>query len=350
MQNTVIGKAEAIRVEYIDSLKGFAIFCVLWGHSIQYLKDQVDFFNNEMFAVIYSFHVPLFFVVSGFFFSSSLKLPFKTFLYKKSIQLLVPCLVWTVILKLYFIINSHLTGVGNYKPLYEFGTLIDPRTWNLWFLRELFISFLILYILYKVVKVELLVFVFSIIFIFIAPSGEYQRFLLPMFLLGVFMKNRFHQLIKNSTSIVIISGLIFIILLLFWKGSYTIYATGFPSLFSLRTFRFNLTNIDIAAFRLLIGIAGSLFFFFLFAKLYRPNLIFLWLKKVGSQTLAIYVVQSLILESLINDHVDFARANTWIYNLVITPVITCLVILLCIRIIKIANRNKWSRFILFGSK
>ena len=71
------------RIEFIDSLKGFAILLVLWGHSIQYLCSGIDFFQNFIFKIIYSFHMPLFFLISGFFFHSALKLHFKDFFLKK---------------------------------------------------------------------------------------------------------------------------------------------------------------------------------------------------------------------------------------------------------------------------
>ncbi len=85
------------RIEYIDALKGFAIFIVIWGHSLLNLKNGYDFFHNPVFEFIYSFHMPLFFMLSGFFFRSSLKLNMKEFFFKKSIQLLWPWIVWGLI-------------------------------------------------------------------------------------------------------------------------------------------------------------------------------------------------------------------------------------------------------------
>lgn len=56
------------RNEKLDNLKGIAIFLVVWGHSLQYLNNgEFDFFENSLFQVIYSFHMPLFMVISGFF-------------------------------------------------------------------------------------------------------------------------------------------------------------------------------------------------------------------------------------------------------------------------------------------
>ena len=47
------------RIPAFDAVKSFAIFLVVWGHSIQYLMPH-DFFHNPMFELIYAFHMPLF--------------------------------------------------------------------------------------------------------------------------------------------------------------------------------------------------------------------------------------------------------------------------------------------------
>lgn len=50
------------RLEYIDTLRGFAIFLVVLGHVLEHagLKD------GFLFHLIYSFHMPLFICISGF--------------------------------------------------------------------------------------------------------------------------------------------------------------------------------------------------------------------------------------------------------------------------------------------
>ena len=54
-----------------DAIKAFAIGLVVYGHSIQYLSGCT--WDNEIFRIIYTFHMPLFFMISGYFFSSSLQ-------------------------------------------------------------------------------------------------------------------------------------------------------------------------------------------------------------------------------------------------------------------------------------
>lgn len=48
------------RLEYIDFLKAVGILAVIWGHI--YTR------NDAIYQFVYSFHVPLFFVLSGVFF------------------------------------------------------------------------------------------------------------------------------------------------------------------------------------------------------------------------------------------------------------------------------------------
>lgn len=54
------------RLASMDMLKGFAIFMVIAGHTIQYLISG-DYCDKSAYRVIYSFHMPLFMAISGFF-------------------------------------------------------------------------------------------------------------------------------------------------------------------------------------------------------------------------------------------------------------------------------------------
>ena len=68
------------RILSIDAIKAFAIFCVVLGHCIQYgsgifyLKDEI-YFENWLFKIIYSFHMPLFMLISGYLFGSKITPP-----------------------------------------------------------------------------------------------------------------------------------------------------------------------------------------------------------------------------------------------------------------------------------
>ncbi|MDO6712872.1 acyltransferase family protein [Aliiglaciecola sp. 2_MG-2023] len=335
------------RIEFIDALKGFAILTVLWGHSIQYLKNSYDFFHNAAFEFIYSFHMPLFFLISGFFFHATLKINLKKFFVKKSMQLLLPCFNWALVFVLIWY-AAEITR-GKEHGLNEILLEIWERTYDVWFLRELFISYFIVFVSLKVLKKEWLAFVISISFVLFFPYLlEKQRVLLLIFWAGFFFKNNYQFFSSHAKTILLISAVLFATCLLDWDGSYTMYVSRFPSLFDFKELKFNFTNIDISIFRLFIGLCGSIFFFILFEIIYSRNVFFNWLSKIGAHTLSIYLLQRLILEGMLDKIIDFPNMKIWVYNLIVTPLISLVVLGLCLIIVQITQRIKYADLLLFG--
>ena len=70
------------RNKAFDVLKLFAIFLVVWGHCIQNLHSG-DFYSEPVYKIIYSFHMPLFMVISGFFSKSAMSFSGLAFFNKK---------------------------------------------------------------------------------------------------------------------------------------------------------------------------------------------------------------------------------------------------------------------------
>lgn len=54
------------RLASMDMLKGFAIIMVIAGHAVQYLISG-HYYDKEVYRLIYSFHMPLFMAITGFF-------------------------------------------------------------------------------------------------------------------------------------------------------------------------------------------------------------------------------------------------------------------------------------------
>jgi fucose 4-O-acetylase-like acetyltransferase len=110
---------------YFDNAKFILIFFVVFGHLIQSFIEQ-----NEMvytlYKVIYTFHMPAFILVSGFFARGLYE---KGYIKKVARKLILPYLIFQLIYSVfyYFLYNeSHLVV----DPL-------DPH-WSLWFLISLF--------------------------------------------------------------------------------------------------------------------------------------------------------------------------------------------------------------------
>lgn len=82
-------KVEKKRIDWIDTLRGLAMFFVVWGHNQK---------NGTLIRkYIYSFHMPMFFFISGLTFGEADKLPFKDFLKKKVKGLIIPYIVLNIL-------------------------------------------------------------------------------------------------------------------------------------------------------------------------------------------------------------------------------------------------------------
>ena len=65
------GNSYNSRVETLDIYKGFLIFLVVWGHFMMPLIDREYPVARRLFLLIYSFHMPAFIFLSGYFYYGS---------------------------------------------------------------------------------------------------------------------------------------------------------------------------------------------------------------------------------------------------------------------------------------
>lgn len=136
------------RLDYIDALRGFAILCVVAGHSTG-LWDNVH-------KMISAFLLPVFFVISGFLFQykDEAKLPFKTFFKKRFTGIMIPYFGFSIIAILYEIcaggISNSVDWLMILRSVVQTVTFFGKST--LWFLPALFFSELIFFVICKYLK------------------------------------------------------------------------------------------------------------------------------------------------------------------------------------------------------
>lgn len=99
------------RLNYIDYAKGIGMFCVIWGHI---------YFNTPFHNIVYSFHIPLFFFLSGMNFSRS-RYPSLSFFIKRKIKtLLIPYLKYSFFFWGIWAIISWFSGHTAHSIFYPF--------------------------------------------------------------------------------------------------------------------------------------------------------------------------------------------------------------------------------------
>lgn len=142
----------ASRQNWIDLAKGIGIILVVYGHVARGLDAAGLYRDQHSFAlvdgVIYSFHMPLFFLLSGLFFQSSLKHDGAGALMGKKVDtLLYPYVVWSLIQGGIAIALSHYTNTPT--RISDITTILWQPLDQFWFLYALFFIFLLLTPVFK---------------------------------------------------------------------------------------------------------------------------------------------------------------------------------------------------------
>lgn len=145
------------RLQYIDIAKGFAIIAVVMGHVLYYdlYGFNYAFKESPLMQFIYSFHLPLFFFLSGFVARTKIaRIEILPDLWKRFRQLIMPCLF-----------------IGGIYSLYIFHDLrfvFDDMKQGYWYLWVLFYLYCINYMVNKVmgdesIKHQIVIYAFLIV-------------------------------------------------------------------------------------------------------------------------------------------------------------------------------------------
>ncbi len=191
-----------------DNLKGLLIFLVVFGHSLELLKDNYEI-ANIIYTFIYIFHMPAFIFISGYF-SKDLKKSQNTAFEKFLLPFLIITLPWNIALV--------LLGITDF---YSFFT----PAWAMWYLFSMFIWKLLLPYLLKIRRIfKLSIFLGITAGLFI----EFNSFMsisrtitfLPYFLAGYFFdKNLIDKLKTKNHLIFILAFIITFIIAIYFSNS-----------------------------------------------------------------------------------------------------------------------------------
>lgn len=130
------------RLYHLDILKFLAIFCVCYGHCIQHFLSGVPS-ENPIFRFIYSFHMPLFMAITGYFCYTNKYISFYGVIKKKLRQLILPGICFAIAIPL-------VQGFPN-------GFDIETAIHSYWFLKSAFICAILYYSVKCLLPAKLLV-------------------------------------------------------------------------------------------------------------------------------------------------------------------------------------------------
>ena len=144
---------EKERLIWADSLKGLLIILVILGHAIQSTLGN-ECFNNHLWNLIYSFHMPAFMAVSGWF--AFRPIPnrggYVTIIKRRCYQLLIPYILWSLISLL-------IRGRFNLISIWNMIIYPDTSFWFLWVLFLISVTFVTCQWMAKQIKCDELLFI-----------------------------------------------------------------------------------------------------------------------------------------------------------------------------------------------
>ena len=330
------------RIFYVDALKCFVIFCVVYGHTLQWTCPGDAYFDDIVFSFIYSFHMPLFMTISGFFIGKTLNYSFLSFLKHRARQLILPVLSFTTVSYLSQIIYFFYLGGEqvDYLQLFLGG--------DMWFLKYLFVCSVVLWLSKRLFKNNYLVLLPTILLFVLTRSTIFR--LLPFLWMGYAFAANKEWINRHLNQLLIASLGSFIFFLFFWTGdNYSaIYFIRLSGVYPFVTIDWH--NTFFVVDRLMVGTSGSLFLIILFQK-YKSLIDKIWGKKyismIGQNTLGIYCLQIYILEYGISS-LPFSLSVgflSWTLDFMIALV----VLIICHLIVELLRKNQWTNLLFLGN-
>lgn len=340
---------------FLDFVKGFAIFCVIFGHCIQYgsgthiLTDRL-FFDDILFKIIYSFHMPLFMIVSGYLFSFSVERQTYSALLKKRIySLLIPVFVWSLIPLTAKVMNLVLSG-QSIRLMYVFKTYLLISINNLWFLWAVFWCSSAVILVRQCFNDSKCVYLVGFLLTFLIPDVfglALYKFMYPYFLAGYLcgrenIISKLKTICQNNLTLLLCFAA-FAILLRFYHRDTYIYTTGY---YLFRGEPGRQFAIDI--YRCCIGFIGSALVLSILFKLFPflNSSVKKGIGHIGANTFGIYIISNCLF-SYVLPHLT---ASLQRINYVFTTIESILVLSASFLITICLKKNRMLNKLLLGER
>lgn len=316
------------RLASMDIAKFFAIYFVVWGHQYALFSDLAQ---GNIKRIIYSFHMPLFMLISGFFAHSALHSNFRQLVSKKARQLLLPVALCTLLEIAFTYLTTGSMGLHQAR-----GIVVG----NSWFIKTLFCILIVAFLALKVTRKPTIACILSCVVMFIMPHAYSLKlnYLLPFFWFGYLLRNNqccFERHIKAITAAALI---VFVFSFEFiYKGFFDISISTLTS--SPMPIIGNYVTATAGCF-MMLGVSFAIDHYLKCSKIKSV------MCNIGQKTLEIYLLQTIILLTIIGNLFSY-KTNVVVEDLLAT-VLSFVIIFFVLYIAKIINRNKYAKLLFFG--
>ncbi|HFR3767547.1 TPA: acyltransferase family protein [Streptococcus suis] len=225
-------QSRAERIDWIDFGKGLTVLMVVLGHVVLGLFESNRFETSEtnllfITQILYLYHIPVFFALSGFFFKPiSDGSHLWTYIKQKTIALGIPYLFYSIIqFTLQTIGGASVRNAASLSDLFNIYQTPLGVSWYLYVLWWLYLVLGILSLWIKKSKHWMLVAVVAFILAMFFPVKIYivQKLLLWtfFFIIGYWLRQSglYNMLEKNWKSVTVVSLAVIGVFMVFWQMS-----------------------------------------------------------------------------------------------------------------------------------
>ncbi|NTX78189.1 acyltransferase [Serratia proteamaculans] len=292
-----------MREAWVDYAKGIGIILVVFGHVNRGLYSAGIHLSESFYqltdSVIYSFHMPLFFFLSGLFFVQSLERKGKgRFILSKIDTIVYPYIIWSLLQGTVEVVLSRYTN--NSASLNDMLALFTHPRAQFWFLYALFMVFVLATLLYNKNKFN---YILPTLIIISAGLYVYQDSLTKAFHFGYITSFMIFFLlgalaIRYSATIARISmtsSLVAMFAFVLLEWSFHDYL--------------GLTYTDAGLYSMILAVVAITFIICLSVLLAKADIT--WLKRLGELSMVIYLMHILAASGLRIVLTKFLHVNNW---------------------------------------
>lgn len=193
----------------VDLCKGVAIILVVIGHAVQHYSLRFD--DNILFRIIYSFHMPLFFILSGMVTNPD----GGSRIAKAAKRLVIPALFWYL---LQYWVEGSYKSVNVVAYIVQFLVSPDNGLWFLWVL--FFIIAIFVFTRRLEARIGVMAYPLAVVLLYAVPLNRFglhlMKYYLPFFLLGYSLARCRSWWATRWKILLLVSALVYPVMLPFW--------------------------------------------------------------------------------------------------------------------------------------
>lgn len=317
-----------------DVLKGIAIISVVIGHCQLYLPPpiSIDGRDDLIYSFIYSYHMPLFMIISGYFSLSIFEKRIKEVVIDKFVRLGIPIISWSII---HLIYTKDITSLKS----------------CLWFLKCLLCCYYLSRIstfnrLNKYIGMSGVV-----ILLIILPHSNLWNllYMYPFFVIGVILRDKMItkklQEHFSGNVLAIIFFFLYSVQLLLWKGTYSQDNCRWTPLIMDSNW---LPDFTIFLFRIVIGTTSFFSFYYIIHTIINHSTFSTknnnCVAFVGIYSLGIYAMQTYIIDLFTINPISFIGKTIEVF------ITSLIVILICTFFNFLFSKNRYLNFLFLGNR